>query len=264
MRYKRCDSSWDNFFDNLTQLNTKETKTMIKLRKLIAATLVVAMSVGMSTVSFADSLVTKDMVLKELEQNGIKPTYVIDKNSNNVERFNTFAFGGNLQKTASNTIKVNSIDELNQIIDEIKQFDATNNPANETSMMYSSAYATRAEEVREGNGTVSKWAPLFGTFCWKNISFSFDYKYYPLAGYYIYTNKVPSQWMTSHISGLSAVAVEWNQTSSSANINETGRSVELNVTGYYLFGADFGDFEIGVPVNGEWSMNSKEPEKYID
>lgn len=207
---------------------------------------------------------TEEKIRKEFKKLGVEVVSIEKKDSNRAEMGKELKllFKKNEERKP---IKINSLEEIEQIVNELKQFNISEDEYLEESQSFSilpELDKVSSSDIKEGNATVSSWAPLFGAFAWKNISFNFTYSYYPLAGYYI-IESIPSNRITSHLSGLT-VLLDWNQTSASANKTDASRKAELKVTGYYVLGFDFEGYEIGARVNGSWNMTSKNINDYVN
>ncbi|WP_432408577.1 hypothetical protein [Wukongibacter sp. M2B1] len=226
------------------------------MKKLMSILLVFIMIASLCTTSFANEKETFSIekAKQYLKEKGIKPKYIRKRQNSR-------------RSTSTKRIKINSVEELEGLIEAVKRFDSETNENFEDLNVQNNGirmFSTYRSSEKKGNGTVSKWAPLLGsTLAWKNVSFDFKCKYYDLAGYYIYT-WVNDDYITSHISGIVGYPITWNHTSGTGSISSDGRSVSLQVTGYYVFGIDVGEWEMGVPINGKWKLTSKKPEKYIN
>ncbi len=213
-------------------------------------------------------------VKNKFKELGIEVSYVKDKNNNKKSENMLKEYSDN--EYVTEPIKVNSIEEVEKIIAEFKKAQLAEELESQDIKVYTTqntmAVASAESDnlllpsatsypILNGSGRVSKYSFMLGLFAWKNVTFSFKYKYYPLAGCYTVYGGIDNSTIGSYVSGVSAF--NWNQTSVSANVVPGGRYVDLKVIGYYVIGFDFGDFEVGAHVNGTWNIRSDDINDYI-
>lgn len=224
--------------------------------KLISTTICLITLLTTNAFAISNNVQKVDEIKKQLLENDIKVEYIKKIGSKNAIK----SFNG------KELIEVNSIDEMKSVIEELKKFDKESNQIDISNdrKAYSNVKGLAKNTLRSGtgSGTASKWAPLFGVACWKNITFPFTYEYYSLAGYHIYTG-VDENFMESNLSGLS-VAIDWTQTGSSSTLTSDKRKVKLKANGYYTIGFKFEDLEVGANVNGTFKITSKKVSDYED
>lgn len=230
------------------------------------------------TENFKENKITKEELKKHLEEKGVEVLYIKEKKDNSIE---TKEKKRNIEKDDTQTIiaksvfkdydkrtplKLESVDELDIVINSLTSDDSSENKEtskkNKTTL--DEKITLKAEEIKNGNGTASKWSGLGigGLFAFKNISFAFKYKYYPLAGCYIVDGQIERGGISSYLSGLT-VLIDWTQTSASGNPDSTRRIVKLKANGYYVLGVEIAGYEIGTRINGTWNIDSDDINDYI-
>lgn len=237
------------------------------MKKIVSLVLILTIVFSMAVSGSATtSKLSVQQVKEELQSRGIDYLYVGEeeeiKYQNSRQKKSNINNEINLnQQLKREYIKVNSYEEIEELIKEIQAFNDSQGTYLEEpqTMSISEKGITTSSKNRKGTGSVKKWAPLFGTFAWKTIYFDFEYSYYDLAGEYVFES-VNDNYIDSNITGISAV--QWDHKSGSSNISSCGRSVTLHVSGEYILGIEIGDFPIGIPIAGDWKLKSKGPEKY--
>lgn len=155
-----------------------------------------------------------------------------------------------------NIIELESVEELEDILKEIKETSETEYTFDETfDDLSNNTKQTRAA----GSTTISQWAPfdgwgMNGLACWKNVGFSYQYK--KVGGKNQFTSV---SGINSYYSGIQ-VAVSWKQTSASYNLvktKNTNDTAKIKVNGYSLLGFQVKGFAIGAKINGTWNVSHR-------
>ena len=167
-------------------------------------------------------------------------------------------------------IEVTSIDELKTMCDQLK---APTNiqvsvPTVTPKTLNASLSSLASQTIYAGNGTASQWgtftnvSPLLaGTWGYKNISFAFQYQYYPLAGYYIFVPGTFPTLITSSLSGLN-VLLYWTQTSASGNQTSDGQRMNMRADAQYGIGVKILGLDATIKVNSTWNIQSNTCSSY--
>jgi len=155
-----------------------------------------------------------------------------------------------------NIIELDSVEELEDILNEIKETSETEYTFDETfDDLSNNTKLTRAA----GSKTISQWAPfngwgMNGLACWKNVGFSYQYK--KVGGKNQFTSV---SGINSYYSGIQ-VAVSWKQTSASYNLVKTKNTkdtAKIKVNGYSLLGFNVKGFTVGAKINGTWNVSHR-------
>lgn len=148
------------------------------------------------------------------------------------------------------TMKFESIEEFEEFIVQIIAEDEKDQPEiSFTPRQELFNFATAATLGGSGSHSERWYAPIVGaTFNWKTINFSYDYEHGSKTAYL--TNVYD---ITSEISGFH-IGISWTQTSTAGTI-WTGSTAHLQVSGYYLGGAEILGVPVGVKVNATWDRS---------